>query len=102
VKSQVIALLRAADLSTVRERDVLDVLGVSKTALISKLRDEGVTYTTLLLAERERRCRALLEVNPRADGYAMMRNCGYTEINSAYRAFKVWFGVPLREFRNNA
>ena len=96
---KVIDYLRDIDLARARSDDAGRAIGMGRFNMARALEAEGTTYGRLLDCERRRRCEILLAVNPRPDTVLIARKIGYTEPNSASRAFKRWFGMTLRQHK---
>lgn len=98
-KEQIQNYLLAADLHRARDFTVAEALGLSPSTMRRRLREEGTGFAALCTAEKQRRCKELLDKNPRADGWAIADTCGYAEQNAATRAFRQWFGCTLRGYK---
>ena len=96
---KVAAYLRNADLLRVRDADCAAAICKSTTTLRRRLRDENTSYGELLWAERKRRADELLARNPHIDQWKLADVMGYTQRNSAGRAFQRLYGMPHLEFR---
>lgn len=92
---QVQQYLANCDMSRARRALVARDLALSSSALGRRLVGEGTTFQALVVAEQKRRVLSM----PRAYGKQMMDACGYTELNSFYRAFRKWFGIGYLEHR---
>lgn len=77
---------------------VADSLHMANNTLIRKLRREGSpTFHALVMAERKRRSDDLVESGRKIDRHMLAKRMGYLEPNSAYRAFKQFYGMSVRD-----
>ena len=78
--------------------DVAQKLGVSKRTLQRKLLDEGTSFQKQLNGTRELLARHYLSnTDMSSDEIAFL--LGYQEINSFLRAFSIWTGMSITEYR---
>lgn len=95
--------LQSADLRRESFSGIAHSLHMSETTLRRRLRAEGVSYQQLLDDERRRRTdECLVMWGNKAYGKRISDVCGYTELNSFYRAFKRWTGVDYSIVRMGA
>ena len=81
--------------------DVTDVLGLSRSTLQRRLREEGTTYQTVLDAtRRDIAIRYLTKTNLRAEEIAKI--LAYGDAKSFSRSFRKWTGIPPLAFRQEA
>lgn len=73
-------------------------LGVSKRTLQRKLKDEHTTYNEQLNHTRELMVRNYLKMDMSLDEIAFLVN--YIDTKSLSRAFKVWTGMSITEYKN--
>lgn len=103
VTDRVKAYLSKCELRRARLPMVADALCMSTATLDRKLRAEGQTWLALLDAERKARFdKAKQGIDRKAYGREIIRDLGYGEVNSFYRAFRRWYGVGYRAARVNA
>lgn len=96
---RVAAYLRSCDMRRVDRNTVARALAMSGSTLRRRLIDEGVGFSVLVKAERMRRCQEAFSGGRRVKGRQLMQACGYTEINSFFRAFQSWYGVGYVQYR---
>jgi AraC-like DNA-binding protein len=97
------AHLRDADLSRTSQQRIASTLHMSDTTLRRRLRNEGLSYQQLLDDERKRRTDECLDKwGNQAYGKRISDVCGYTELNSFYRAFRRWTGTDYLQARMQA
>jgi AraC family mar-sox-rob regulon transcriptional activator len=95
--------LQTADLRRALRPNVAKALHISDTTLARYLRQEGVSYQQLLDAERKRRTDECLATwGNQAYGKRISDVCGYTKLNSFYRAFRRWTGTDYLQARMSA
>jgi len=75
-------------------------LCISVSVISRRLKADGVTFTSLLDAERRARCEALYSRHKRPDAALVMRVTGYRSTSSVTRAIRRWFGANLLELRS--
>lgn len=81
--------------------DVALALGISRSTLQRRLREEGTTYQAVLDAtRRDMALRYLKKTTLRADEIASV--LAYRDANSFSRSFRRWTGVSPMEFRYQA
>lgn len=77
---------------------VASELGVSKRTVQRKLKDENTTYNEQLNHTRELIVRNYLKMDMSLDEIAFLIN--YIDTKSLSRAFKVWTGMSITEYKN--
>lgn len=91
--------LRTCDLRRARVDSVARALGMSASTMCRRLREERTSYQVLLDEVRKQIALDKLETHPHVYGQALSDLCGYTQLNSFYRAFRRWVCMNLREWR---
>ena len=80
--------------------DVAEKLGLSKRTLQRKLMEENTSFQKQLNGTRELLARHYLRnTDMSSDEIAFL--LGYQEINSFLRAFNIWTGMSITEFRRS-
>lgn len=103
VTDRVKAYLSQCELRRARLPIVASALCMSPATLDRKLRAEGSTWLALLDAERKARFdKAKQAMDRKAYGREIIRDLGYCEVNSFYRAFRRWYGAGYRTARVGA
>jgi len=75
-------------------------LCISVSVISRRLKADGVTFTSLLDAERQARCEALYSRHKRPDAALVMRVTGYRGTSSVTLAVQRWFQSSLFELRS--
>lgn len=92
---RIVAHLAICDLRRARAEIVARELSMSDSTMRRHLASEGSSFQTLLDDERKRRVQSMHGCH----GKRLADACGYTELNSFYRAFRRWYGRNFIEYR---
>ena len=95
VRSVLVELLPAGKASI---EDVANALGMSKRSLQRKLKDEATTFQKQLNHTRELLAKNYLQ-NTRLSSEDIAYLLGYQDLNSFFRAFSLWTGKTVTEFK---
>lgn len=95
-------LTRAPDLLVVDQSSVAAALNTDRRTLLRALRFEHASVRGLIDQERQRRCMATLQANKHTCARRLAQRCGYSTMDSMYRAFKRWTGLTLKQYRSAA
>ena len=95
VRGVLVELLPAGKVSI---EDVANALGMSKRSLQRKLKDEDTTFQKQLNHTRELLAKNYLK-NTRLSSEDIAYLLGYQDLNSFFRAFSLWTGKTVTEFK---
>lgn len=95
VRSILVEFLLAGESSI---EDVATALGMSKRSLQRKLKEEDTTFQKQLNHTRELLAKNYLK-NTRLSSEDIAYLLGYQDLNSFFRAFSLWTGMTVTEYR---
>lgn len=95
VRSVLVEILPAGKTSI---EDVANALGMSKRSLQRKLKDEDTTFQKQLNHTRELLAKNYIQ-NRRLSSEDIAYLLGYQDLNSFFRAFSLWTGKSVTEYR---
>ena len=78
--------------------DVADALGISKRSLQRKLKDEDTTFQKQLNHTRELLAKNYIQ-NTKLSSEDIAYLLGYQDLNSFFRAFSIWTGKSVTEYK---
>jgi len=75
-------------------------LSISRQTLYRRLKKENTHFKELINMVRKKRSKELLDLN-NLTTTDISERLGYKEISSFYSAFKVWYGITVKEYKAN-
>lgn len=77
---------------------VANKANLSPRVLQKKLKEEGTTFSKLLIEVRKKL--SVYYISKQMDLHTISLNLGYIDLSSFFRAFKKWYGVTPSEYNN--